>query len=359
MRSRWQDLRWQVSQWRRRARDRRYTSARRVSSGWHGVLYELSQHKAALLARLRRPAEGVPFRERWFGRLTERRPHRRWVRLPSLRLPSLRLPSLRLPSLRLPIVRVPSVRLPQVHVRGGQRAVAAVMLTVSGVAIAIVAVAGAVSSGGGSAALRPAVAEVSPTTTPTPAKSTVTPRAVVTSRPTPTSRPVATDRPSPTPSPVATHHVAPASPSQVGSGCGSAERRVQAARRLLRHADALPDVTLVTAGPRDGLLGDADAGKRTVTLYVRSCASESTSQLALVWAYEAGQFVPTSSWGAAKQLAWETLRGAGHLSAVQLTQDVAAVFAYWQTGTTSSWQSTVSPPSSGKLAALVPFLRPS
>ena len=116
-------------------------------------------------------------------------------------------------------------------------------------------------------------------------------------------------------------------------------------------------MTLLTPGARDGLLGDADIGARTISLYIRTCAAEPTAQLATIWAYEAGQFVPVETWNSAKAAAWRTLRNARRLtSAIQLRQDVAAVYAFWQTGSTRYWQSPVSPPSPSQLSALAPYL---
>jgi hypothetical protein len=116
-------------------------------------------------------------------------------------------------------------------------------------------------------------------------------------------------------------------------------------------------VTVVPAGPRDGTLGTADFASRTVTLYVRDCAKESAAQLAVVWMYEAGQLVDVNSWDSATRARWRQLRGGASLdSNDQLRQDVAAVFAYWETGSTSSWQSPVPPPPSSKLPALSTFL---
>ena len=108
------------------------------------------------------------------------------------------------------------------------------------------------------------------------------------------------------------------------------------------------------------MLGAADLSARTVTLFVRSCADEPTIQLAFVWGYEAGQFVPIQIWGSATTARWEHLRGMSSTSSqTQLRQDVASVYAFWQTGSTSYWQSSVAPPSTSQLQSLVPFLKTS
>jgi hypothetical protein len=128
---------------------------------------------------------------------------------------------------------------------------------------------------------------------------------------------------------------------------------------LLQHRDALPDVTLITAGPRQGLLGASDAQARTLTLYVRSCSEEPTLQLAIVWGYEAGQFITTEAWDSATRSRWNQLRGSSFSSSAQFKQDAASVFAFWQTGSTQYWQSPVAPPPFGKLSQLVPYLKTS
>jgi len=120
----------------------------------------------------------------------------------------------------------------------------------------------------------------------------------------------------------------------------------------------MPNVTLITQGPRQGLLGASDASARTLTLYVRSCADEPAVQLAVVWGYEAGQFIRTETWDSATRSRWSQLRGTSALvSDAQFKQDAAAVFALWQTGTTKYWQSPVAPPSLSRLPQLVPFLK--
>jgi hypothetical protein len=114
---------------------------------------------------------------------------------------------------------------------------------------------------------------------------------------------------------------------------------------------------VITAGPRSGTLGTADLSARTITLYLRSCAEESTTRLAVVWMYEAGQFLDVQSWSADKQNQWRQVRGAALGTTTELQQDVAAVFAYWQTGTTEAWQSPVAPPTPSRLAQLAPYLQ--
>ena len=115
-------------------------------------------------------------------------------------------------------------------------------------------------------------------------------------------------------------------------------------------------MSVVTAGARQGTLGTAYLGSRTVTLYLRSCAEEPTSKLAIVWMYEMGQFVDVDSWDTATRDHWRQLRGASLASSSELLQDAAAVYTYWQTGSTESWQSPVAPPSPSRLTQLVPFL---
>jgi hypothetical protein len=171
--------------------------------------------------------------------------------------------------------------------------------------------------------------------------------------------------PSPKPSPVVhsptaspkAHVTSSPAPKLTRSSCPSSPaQRAASARRLLQHPDALPRVTLLTDGPRQGLLGDSNPSARTLTLYVRSCADEPTLQLASVWGYEAGQFIPVQLWDSAKQSKWQQLRGSGTLSYAQTKQDAASVYAFWQTGSTRYWQSPITPPSFQQLSKLVPFL---
>ena len=108
------------------------------------------------------------------------------------------------------------------------------------------------------------------------------------------------------------------------------------------------------------MLGASDLSARTLTLFVRSCANEPTIQLAFVWGYEAGQFVPVQSWTSSMTSRWAQLRGiSGTPSQTLLRQDVASVFAFWQTGSTRYWQSPIAPPSASRLSSLVPFLHTS
>lgn len=245
--------------------------------------------------------------------------------------------------------------------RANERTVALTVLVAAGIAIGGVAITGAVTGG----STTPVAATTpSPATSVTPSPSASGPLGPV--APTPTATPTATPAapsptahpktpsPSPTPSPTAVAHSV--TPTPAASSCPPASDRVAAARKLLQHADALPDVTLITAGPRQGLLGNADASAKTVTLYVRGCADEPTLQLASVWAYEAGQFVPVQLWDSAKQSKWEQLRGSGNLSYNETKQDAAAVFMYWQTGSTRYWNSPVAPPAFSQLSKLAPFL---
>jgi hypothetical protein len=185
-----------------------------------------------------------------------------------------------------------------------------------------------------------------------------TPTAVATSKPSPReSAEVAADRatkpaparPSPSPSP------SPSAKAQ--PRCPSAETRLSQARALVRHPSALPQASVVTAGARDGTLGTADLSDRTVTLYLRSCAEESATKLAIVWMYEAGQFVDVDSWDKATRDGWRLLRnGAALDTTTDLRQDVAAVFGYWQLGTTEAWQSPVAPPAASLLPKLATYL---
>jgi hypothetical protein len=251
--------------------------------------------------------------------------------------------------------------------RAGERGVALTVLAVAAVAIAGVAVAGALSSGGTDTVQPDAASTQAPVTSspsPSPRRATPpTPQPAHSSSPKPAPKPAATVQPTlkPTPTPVATHAVASPTPKPTkSSSCPStAAGRVAKARGLLQHREALPNVTLITAGPRQGLLGSADAQARTLTLYVRSCSQEPTLQLAVVWGYEAGQFIRTETWDAATRTRWNNLRGSSFTSSAQFKQDAASVFAFWQTGSTQYWQSPVAPPSFSKLSQLVPYLKTS
>ena len=248
--------------------------------------------------------------------------------------------------------------------RMSTRGSALIFLGTAVLAIGAVAIAGAISSGGGNSTLKPEAAS--------------TPSAVATSSPTPSASPrgplpaspVATHTPSPrpqvtsSPTPVVTPSPAAVSPKPAPKAsrahCPSAAKRVQVARQLLQHRDALPQqVTVITAGPRQGLLGSSDFAARTLTLYVRTCTEEPLIQIASVWGYEAGQFIKTEAWDAATRSHWNQLRGSSFTSSTQFKQDAASVYAFWQTGTTRYWQSPVAPPSYKQLSSLVPYLKTS
>ena len=111
------------------------------------------------------------------------------------------------------------------------------------------------------------------------------------------------------------------------------------------------------AGPRDGVLGAVDPHQRTLTLYVRSCSEEPTTQIAVVWGFEAGQFIKSEGWSSSTKSKWNQLRGSSLSSKAEFKRDAAAVFGFWQTGTTSYWQSSVTPPSYSQLSQLVPYLK--
>ena len=246
--------------------------------------------------------------------------------------------------------------------RAGERGVALTVLAVAGVAIAGVAIAGAISSGG-TDTVQPDAASTQPPVTSSPSPS---PREPIppspSSSPKPTPKPTATAKPTPkpTPTPVVTQVATSPTPKPTkSSSCPAPAGRVAKARGLLQHRDALPNVRLITAGPRQGLLGEANAQARTLTLYVRSCSQEPTLQLAVVWGYEAGQFIRTEAWDSATMSRWNQLRGSSFSSSAQFKQDAAAVYAFWQTGSTQYWQSPVAPPSFSQLSKLVPYLKTS
>ena len=237
-------------------------------------------------------------------------------------------------------------------------------------AIAGVAVAGAITNGGAknTASNTPSAPPVSSPTpspnpsgplgpvAPTPVSTHSSPPVVHTPSPKPSPTPVLTPSlspsaaPSPTPKTSATKQSCPTSPAA----------RAAVARRLLQHTSALPNATLITDGPRQGLLGASDLSARTVTLFVRSCADEPTIQLAFVWGYEAGQFIPIQNWSSSTTSRYAQLRGmSGTPSQTLLRQDVASVYAFWQTGSTRYWQSPISAPSASQLQSLVPYLKTS
>ena len=112
-------------------------------------------------------------------------------------------------------------------------------------------------------------------------------------------------------------------------------------------------------GGRQGLLGASDAQARTLTLYVRSCSDEPTLELAVVWGYEAGQFIHTEAWDSSTRSHYNQLRGTSFTSSAQFKQDAASVYAFWQTGSTQYWQSPVAPPSYSQLSHLLPYLKTS
>ncbi len=257
--------------------------------------------------------------------------------------------------------------------RFGERGVALSVLGAAAVAIGGVAVAGALTSKPADSVQTqadnnpsPAVQTASPTPSPTGPLGPLAPSTA----PTPTHKPSpvqTTPPPKPTKSPspaavVETPKPTPstAKPVATSSPCASRAQRVEAARKMLQHREALPNATLITEGPRQGLLGSSDFNARTVTLYVRSCADEPLIQLAVVWGYEAGQFIATERWDAATRSKWRELRGTtGLATSNELKQDAASVYAFWQTGSTKYWQSPLAPPSFSQLSKLVPYLKTS
>lgn len=250
--------------------------------------------------------------------------------------------------------------------RSGQRRWVVVLAVLSLGAFAGIAIASAVSSGNDTATLatadtnKPAV-----TPTPTHALGPFAPSHSASPRPTahrtsaPASHRAAPVHASSSPKAASPSPAPKPTPTKSAKACPTfVDDRVSQARELLAHPSALGSSRVVAAGPRAGTLGTADYTSRTVTLYVRSCADEPTLQLAVVWMYETGQFVSVEKWDEATRAQWRQLRGApGLVSTDQLRQDVAAVFAYWQTGTTKWWQSPVAPPSASRLSSLVPYLK--
>ena len=264
--------------------------------------------------------------------------------------------------------RGPSYRRRSRYSRHSQRNGVLVVVVAVFVAIAGIAIANAFT--GRTTTLSGATVDEQPTSTPTPASPTPT-HSPTRATPRPTQTTVATASASPAPAkstpaaqhsaePVASprhHSTAPSKPTTKRTkACPTASTRLARARAALQHPSALPDVSVVTAGSREGTLGTADLASRTVSLYLRSCAEEPTSKLAIVWMYEAGQFIDVDSWDTATRDRWRQLRGADLTSSSALLQDAAAVYTYWQTGSTESWQSPVAPPSPSRLGQLVPFL---
>ena len=245
--------------------------------------------------------------------------------------------------------------------RQGQRNGVLVIIVGLFVAITGIAVANAFSSG---SKTQPTAAEA--TQLPTPAATSATPSHTATPKATQSATPKATTAPpktaAPTPKvtkdahtaePVATHKSTP----KASATCPPAAQRVSRARGTLAHPSTLPQVSLVTAGPRGDTLATADIGSRTITLYLQPCSSEPMQRLAVAWMYEAGQFIDIEGWDDSTKARWRQLRGASLPSNLELRRDAASVFAYWQTGTTQGWQSPVSPPSPSRLAELATFLR--
>lgn len=223
-------------------------------------------------------------------------------------------------------------------------------------AIAGVAIAGALTSNGGTANTASSTPSSPPTSSPSASHSGPAGPVLETPSATHSPSPVA-HTPSPKPTPLATTSATP-TPSATKSSCPTEPAaRVAAARQLLRHQSALPKATLITDGPRQGLLGSSDLVARTLTLFVRTCANEPTLQLAFVWGYEAGQFIPTQSWNASTISRYVQLRGvSGTPSQTLLRQDAASVYAFWQTGSTRYWQSPVAAPAAGQLESLAAYL---
>jgi hypothetical protein len=259
--------------------------------------------------------------------------------------------------------------------RAGQRGVALTVLSITAVAIAAVAIAGALTSSNTSGTTQAAATSPSKPA-PTASKSSGPLGPTLPGLPTSHPSPHISHAPSlsPTPAPVTTKpapHTASPSAAAVASpkptpsesatsNCASPTDRVAEARRLLQHQSALPsNVALQIEGARQGLLGSSDAQARTLTLYVRSCSDEPTLELAVVWGYEAGQFIRTEAWSSATRARWNQLRGSSFVSSDQFKQDAASVYAFWQTGSTSYWQSPIAPPSYGQLSQLAPYLKTS
>lgn len=242
--------------------------------------------------------------------------------------------------------------------RMSTRGATLIVLGTAVAAIAGVAIAGAITTGGGtspSAVNTPAPVTTSSSPSQAPGPLAPTP-SVSQSSAAPKPSPHRSVSPSASPTPAAKS----ATPSASAAGCPPATQRVEQARTMLQHQSALPNVRLITAGPRSGLLGAADPNARTLTLYVRSCAAEPTTEIAVVWAYEAGQFIQTEKWDSSTVSRWTHDRGiSGTPSSTALKQDAASVYAFWQTGTARYWQSPYSPPPYGQLSSLSTFLQTS
>jgi len=241
------------------------------------------------------------------------------------------------------------------------------VLSITAVAITAVAIAGALTSSNTSGTTQ-AAATSSAKPTPTASKSSgplgPTLPGLPTSHPSPHISHPPSLSPTPAPHTASPSAAAVASPKptpreSATSNCASPTDRVAEARRLLQHQSALPNVSLHIEGARQGLLGSSDAQARTLTLYVRSCSAEPTLELAVVWGYEAGQFIRTEAWSSATRARWNQLRGSSFASSDQFKQDAASVYAFWQTGSTRYWQSPIAPPSYSQLSQLVPYLKTS
>lgn len=115
---------------------------------------------------------------------------------------------------------------------------------------------------------------------------------------------------------------------------------------------------------RPGLLGVADGGTKTVTVYVRD--GRPTRLVAADYAHEVGHAVDFTYGTDDRRAQWMDIRGYGQQTWFGCNMctdyqtpagDFAEVFAYWRVG--SVWRSQMAgPPDQAQLQRLVPLMHP-
>src|SRR3954451_24861094 len=199
------------------------------------------------------------------------------------------------------VVRGRPRRRRSMYSRQSQRNGVLVVIVALFVGVAGIALANTVSSNPGSTTTAAQVT-TSPTAPPSTAAPSPTPSQSTKPTPKPTPKPTEaatpkvtavnspTHRPRPSATPTPTHTKVAA------AGCPPATTRVSRARASLRHPSAVPQSSVVNAGPNGNTFAVVDANSRVVTLYLHTCAEETTTHLAVAWMYVAGQLIPVETW---------------------------------------------------------------
>ena len=218
---------------------------------------------------------------------------------------------------------------------------------------------------GGSAPPSPETSDPGPASTaadliiPPPAQAQVS---VPAPEPVPAPAPAAPAPPSP-----AAPRPAPAPSSAARATGGSVADKGAAALAMVRYPIDQTGFRVVFEGERSGVLGLTSAGRRTITVYVRS--SQSVGAVARVLAHEVGHAVDFSFTTEAERSQYRAIRGIGDASWFSACDscsdyaspagDFAEVFAYWLMGEGPFLSTVAGRPTSAQLQQLGPIFAPS